>query len=51
MGPFGFVKDNIHLGHGFELINSQWRVVEVLSKVSKRQNNKKGNKKVAKKII
>ena len=29
MGPFGFVKDNIYLGHGFDLINSQWRVVKL----------------------
>jgi hypothetical protein len=26
------VNDTIHLGHGFELINSQWRVVKVFSK-------------------
>ena len=35
MGPFGFVKNNIYLRHGFDLIKSQWKVVKVLSKMSK----------------
>jgi hypothetical protein len=39
------VNDTIHLEYDFELINSQWRVVKVFSKLSKGKTIKFATKK------
>ena len=51
MGPFGFLKNNIYVRHGSDLIKSQWKVVKVLSKVSKRPTCERGQKMWFKEIM